>query len=160
MSHFKKYLLVFLFVLGILAANSVYAEDVNDNMKAGHDNKGKWHGRMDQKINDMYKELNLSEEQKKALEANKTQNKDKMSAIFENIKVCKEEFRKEIIKSELDMAKIDSIQSRLKSAQAELVDARLSSILEVRKILNQEQFSKFISLTEGRKGNMKNIKNE
>jgi len=96
----------------------------------------------------MFDQLNLNDKQKQAMEANKAAHRGKVKQDFEKMKALKEEFNAELMKPKLDMGKINSLQKQFKALQAQLADDRLNSILEVRKILTPDQFSKFISLVK------------
>ena len=150
MSNLKK---VFLYVVfcSFLIAPAVYAEDDMNPPAERSDAGHQWREKAGEKLQEIYGQLNLTDEQKKQLEENKAKNRDKMKAVFEQMKSYKEQINQELTKAELDMAKINGIQAQLKSLQAQMADDRLSSILEVRKILTPEQFSKFLSLMEERK---------
>ena len=94
----------------------------------------------------MFEQLSLNDKQKEAMETNKAAHRGKMKQNFEKMKALKDEFNAELMKPKLNMSKINSLQKQFKAMQAQLADDRLSSILEVRKILTAEQFAKFISL--------------
>jgi Spy/CpxP family protein refolding chaperone len=96
----------------------------------------------------MFEQLNLSDKQKQAMEANKAAHRGKLKHNFEKMKALKEEFNTELMKPKLNMGKINTLQNQFKTFQAQLVDDRLNSILAVRKILTPEQFAKFISLVK------------
>jgi Spy/CpxP family protein refolding chaperone len=104
----------------------------------------------------MDKDLNLTEDQKKMLEANKNQNREGMKTLFQSIKEKRSLIREELQKSQLDIGKINQIQGELKELQAKMLDHRLEGILEVRKILTPEQFKKFMANMEEHKGRNKN----
>jgi len=108
---------------------------------------------MFQKKDGIYDKLDLTTEQKKQLEANKVRDREVMKASFEKMKSYRETLKTELMKPELDMVKINNIQSQIKTLQAEMLDNRLNSILKVRKILTPEQFTKFISHVNKRKFN-------
>ena len=92
----------------------------------------------------MYSRLNLTGEQRQAMEKNKAEHREKMKADFEKVKALKEELNAELMKPKLDMGKIGSLQKQFKALQGKLADDRLGSVLAVRKILTPEQFAKFV----------------
>src|SRR3989338_1642502 len=136
-------------VVSFLCTGNVYAEEDSSSFLKG---KGKWRNEKQEKF---YSQLNLTEEQKKQLADNKSKYRKKMKAQFEQKKFYRGAIKNELMKSELEMDKINNVQNQLKSLQAQMTDDRLSSILEVRKILTSEQFSKFISLMEEEKKEFK-----
>lgn len=112
----------------------------------------------DAKRQKFYKELNLTDEQKKLLKENKNKNREQMKILFEGIKEKKALIREEVQKDELNMEKINQLQNELKALQTQMIDHRLEGILEVRKILTPEQFKKFLTKMEDRKGRDKHKK--
>ena len=105
----------------------------------------KWEARR----NELYKDLNLSQEQKKMLEENKNKHKEEMKALFNAMKEMRTSMRQELQKEKLDMAKIGEINNEMKRLEAQMSDQRLAGILEVRKILSPEQFKKFMEKMGG-----------
>ncbi len=103
----------------------------------------------------IYKDLNLSDEQNKALEENKNKHRDGMKALFGEVKEKKASIRGELQKGELDMAKITQLNNDLKKLEAQMLDRKLEGILEVRKILTPEQFKKFMAKMEKKTGHFK-----
>ncbi len=106
------------------------------------------HERMEKKIQEIYNRLNLSEDQKTQLEANKQKQNGQMKSFFAQMKTQRNAMHQELMKPDLDMNKVDSIQLQLKTLHSQMMDNRLNSILEVRRILTPDQFNKFISLME------------
>lgn len=108
--------------------------------------------KMDAKREQLYKELNLTAEQKNALKENKNKHREESKALFENMRAKKDLMREELSKDTVNMDKINQIQSEIKELQTKMSDQRLQGILEVRKILTPEQFKKFMASMEERKG--------
>ena len=108
--------------------------------------------KMDAKRDQLYKELNLTDEQKKALEENKNQHRAEFKALFENMRAKRDLMREELQKDALNMDKVNQIEGELKQLQSQMSDQRLQGILEVRKILTPEQFKKFMANMEEHKG--------
>jgi Spy/CpxP family protein refolding chaperone len=103
----------------------------------------------------LYKDLGLTKEQKQSLEENKNKNKEQMKALFQNMREKTALVRQELQKEQLDMVKITQLNNELKQLQAQMLDYKLQSILEVRKILTPEQFRKFSAKMEKRAGHFK-----
>lgn len=147
MRYFKNVMVITLAVLGMLIASNVYAFEKGNAQGrecAMSAEKGK---KMDEKHQKMWDQLNLTPEQKKQLEDNKAKNREGMKATFEKMESYRESLKAELMKPELDMNKINDIQSQIKLLESQMTDSRLNSILEVRKIMTREQFEKFIELT-------------
>jgi Spy/CpxP family protein refolding chaperone len=94
----------------------------------------------------MAKILNLSEDQEKQLKDIKQKQKDAKKSIFEQVKSNREAFEAEIVKATPDTAKINDIQTQLKSIQSQMVDNHLNSLLEIKKIMTPEQFAGYMAL--------------
>ena len=146
MKDLKNLVIAAFAVTGILFAANAYAVGAPDSSCNGAAAPQERHKKMEQKRQKMWDELNLTADQKKQLEANKTKNREGMKASFEKMKSCRESLKQELMKPDLDMGKISAIQSEIKALEAQMTDAHLNSVLEVRKILTHEQFEKFISL--------------
>ena len=99
-----------------------------------------------QRIQEIYKQLDLTDDQKKQLEANKQQERAKMEATRQVMKSDREALQGELMKTQLDMPKINILHDQIKVVQSQMEDERLSSILVVRSILTPDQFSKFVNL--------------
>jgi Spy/CpxP family protein refolding chaperone len=104
-----------------------------------------------QRIQEIYSQLNLTDDQKKQLEANKQQHRAKMESARQVMKANREALQEELMKTQLDMPRIEEIHGQIKSLQAQMEDVKLNSILAVRAILTPEQYSKFISLMQKHK---------
>jgi len=104
--------------------------------------KGHW----GQRTQEIYSQLNLTDDQKKQLEANKQQHRAKMESDRQELKTGKEALKEELMKPQLDMAKINEIHNQVKAVLSQMEDDKLSSILAVRAILTPEQFIKFANL--------------
>ncbi len=142
----QKLMIILFCVCSLSALPAVYADDAqnsSDDRLSSPDKRREW---MDKKIQEIYGQLNLNEDQKKQLDVNKAQHRDKMKGVFDRMRSARNQLNQELMKSDLDMTKVNEIQTQIKSLQAEMSDDRLSSILEVKKILTPEQFGQFISL--------------
>ncbi len=143
-----------------LAAPVVYARSENssaDNLSA---QAASWKQKRKEKMQKIFSQLNLTEEQKNKLKENKTKHREQRKGGFEQIKSYKEALKQELLKPDLDMKRIQEIQGQSKAAQAQMADDRLDSILEVRTILTPEQFSKFMTLMEHHRKERASSENE
>jgi Spy/CpxP family protein refolding chaperone len=105
--------------------------------------RSKWHEKMEARHQELFKDLGLNDQQKKALEDNKDKNRGQSKAMRQSMHEKMTQLRQELQKDTLDMGKINQIQGELKALQGQLLDQRLAGILEVRKILTPEQFKTF-----------------
>jgi len=139
MTKFKKVLFGFFGLYVLAALPLAHAENPGPDGSSQ-----KWHS--GQRIQQIYSQLNLTDDQKKQLEVNKQQHRAIMVSIRQEMKTDKEALQQELMKTQLDMPKINAIHHQIKSLQSQMEDNRLSSIVAVRAILTPEQFSKFVNL--------------
>ncbi len=128
----------------LMLPSGVQAEPFGDDGPGG----GKMREKMEARIHEVFKSLNLSDEQKKLLEENKKKereiNKQSRKAMQENRRAMGEELKKENV----DMAAVKALHEKSKQLHNQMEDRRLDAVLAVRKILTKEQFAKFGELME------------
>ena len=130
-------------IIGLmLLASNVYSQPT-ERYSQGHEAMRE---KMKARMLEVFKQLDLSTEQEKQLKAHRNKQKEQGKGIHESIRAKREEMKIELQKQELNMAKINKINSELKSIKSKKSDHRLESILEVREILTVEQFLKFMEL--------------
>ena len=139
MTKFKKVSLGFIGVYLLAALSLAHAENPGTD---GASQKARY----GQRIQGIYNQLNLTDDQKRQLEANKQQHRSKMESARQAIKADKEAFKEEMMKPQLDMPKITALHHQIKAVLSQMEDDKLSSILAVRAILTPEQFAKFVNL--------------
>jgi Spy/CpxP family protein refolding chaperone len=88
---------------------------------------------------ELSEKLNLSPEQQKLLDANRSEHRQKMQEIFKNIREKRSELREELEKPTLDLEKIKVKHSELKTLFSSMLDLRLEGIIKSSKILTPEQ---------------------
>ncbi|MEI8176495.1 MAG: Spy/CpxP family protein refolding chaperone [Candidatus Omnitrophota bacterium] len=101
--------------------------------------------KMEVKRQEMFKDLNLTDAQRTALQENRERQKEGMKAMFAGMKEKRGVFRQELEKEPIDMGKVNQIHNEIKQLQGQMADQRLAGILEVRKVLTPEQFKKFMA---------------
>jgi len=106
----------------------------------------------EEKINKMYDKLDLNEEQRAQLKAQKDSHRGEAKGLREQLRAKREEFSQEIQKPDFDAGKLKAINDDIKSLHNQIADQRLESILKVREILTPEQFAKFMAMKEEHKG--------
>ena len=112
----------------------------------GESKKVKW----EQKISKIYQQLGLTPGQDKQLKDHRDRHRSQMETLHKEIEAKREQIGEELQKTDFDIRKVQQIHGDLKSLKARMEDNRLEGILEVRKILTQDQFSKFMKLKEDR----------
>ncbi len=112
-------------------------------------------GKMGNRHEKLFEELNLSEEQKKKLDENKNKYRDQHKALMDQLKEKRALLQKELQNESLDKPKILQIQNDLKTLENQMSDQRLQGVLDVREILTADQYKKFQSRMEEKMGEMK-----
>ena len=140
----KRCKIIALLIVAAIALSSpaiLYASSYNKSSQKENPTAGN----MEARRQELYKDLNLSQEQKKLLEENKKGRREEMKSLFSQMKEKREAIRSELQKNELNIGKITQINNELKILSAQMLDRKLEGILEVRKILTPEQFRKFMA---------------
>ena len=139
----KKFNISMLFIAAALfiSSSALYASSYDNGSQEEKVSPGK----MEAGRRELYKDLNLSQEQKKLLWENRKSRREEMKSLFGQMKEKREAIRAELQKDELNIGKITQINNELKILGAQMLDRRLEGILEVRKILTPEQFKKFMA---------------
>lgn len=143
--------LIKLVVFGVIAAFvlvsvSAYAQTYTTTTLAE-----KWKtfkSKMAQKKEAIIEELNLTPEQKNKLDKLRTESRDQMMVARQTLGEARRELVDALSKYESDSKAIQDIVSRIKVIQDNMVDQRVKNILEIRSVLNKEQFEKFMERTK------------
>ncbi len=129
-------------VIGVmLLSSNVYSQPTED-----HFNKQEMREKMRAKMLEVFKQLDLSPEQEKRIQAHRKDHRGQGKEFWTNMKAKKEAIRNELLKEELNMENVYKVHSELKNLLIQKADHRLEGILEVRKILTAEQFRRFCEL--------------
>jgi Spy/CpxP family protein refolding chaperone len=86
----------------------------------------------------------LTDDQKKQLKDIFQKQRTAKKTAFEQIKADKEDLTNELLQTTPDTNKINDLKSKLEALQAQLLDNRINSDLDVKKILNAEQFARYL----------------
>lgn len=87
---------------------------------------------------------NLTDDQKKQMKAIWEKQKEAKKTAFEQIKADKEALTNELLQTTPDVNKINDLKSKMEAIHSQMLDNRINSNLEVKKILNAEQFAKYL----------------
>jgi Spy/CpxP family protein refolding chaperone len=134
--------------LALLMPPKAHADFWGGGSKEGHE---EMRAKMEERIQGIYDQLSLSDEQKKLLQDNKAKHKSSKDELIKDRKAAMQTMGEELKKKDLDMGRINVLHSQLKEINDKMADERLNAILEVRRILTQEQFAKFSELMEEQK---------
>jgi Spy/CpxP family protein refolding chaperone len=141
-----KHFVYFLMVVGtIMFASNVFAQ------RAEGPSSGRANMRGNTKVQmlEIFRKLNITPVQEKQLEALRNKHKAQSEGLRKGITAKKEDLRNELQREERNMKIINRIHSELKSLRSEKADHKLERMLDVRKILTAEQFTKFRKLRKG-----------
>ena len=125
------------FAIVFLALSSAYAQGQEKYHQGG---EGKKEG--------IFKELNLTPEQKKKLEDNRKAQHQEAQKFRETLRADQEKLQAKLEDPAVTRGDVEPLVSEIKSLQAKLTDNRINGIFAVKAILTPEQFVKFNQLVE------------
>jgi Spy/CpxP family protein refolding chaperone len=99
-------------------------------------------------IDDLSQELNLSDEQKQALETRFQENRLQMNSLFKEMKAAKEDLKITLDKEGDNTKEVKAATAKLKETQSKMIDARVEGITNLKSILTAEQFKELRDLKE------------
>jgi len=99
-------------------------------------------------MSNIYKSLNLTEEQKRSLEQNRRKHHGKLKSNSTKVKQLKLQINQELEKSNFDQEKVKRLKTELNRHQSGLTNTRIEGIINVREILTTEQYDLFNNLTK------------
>jgi Spy/CpxP family protein refolding chaperone len=91
-----------------------------------------------------FHKLNLTDDQQKQLKGIWQKQGEAKKTAFEQIKADKEALTNELLQTTPDVNKVNDLKSKLETLGAQMLDNRISSDLEVKKILTPEQFVQYL----------------
>jgi Spy/CpxP family protein refolding chaperone len=101
---------------------------------------------------EMAAKLKLSPEQQSMLDQNRKKHMHEFDNLMQQTFAKREELRKALDESQLDMQKVQRIQAELKGLMDQMEDQHLMAVLEIRKILTPHQFAEFQAMAPDRHG--------
>ena len=110
--------------------------------------QGKYHQGGQGDKESIFKELNLTPEQKQKLEDNRKAQREEMAKLREAIKEKRLKLQEKLNDPAVTRSSVEPLISEIKIIQAELIDHRINGIFAVKAILTPEQFAKFNQLME------------
>lgn len=93
-------------------------------------------------------DLGLTQEQAKQLEEVKKANREGMKDAFKSLQDKRQELAVELEKYNSDPQAVEALKADIKGIVNTLVDKRVENIQEMKKILNEEQYAKFVQKTK------------
>ncbi len=94
------------------------------------------------------RELNLTADQQKRLEQERTAHREVMKTLLSALKEKRRELQDAIAKPDVTRQQIEPILAQVKKLQADMADKRADGIFAVKGILGPEQFAKLQSMKE------------
>lgn len=122
---------------GIFCASAVFAE--YGHRKGGDAGS---HRMGDSGKEELFKDLDLTAEQRDKIKAQRQAGKAKMKELHDKTKAKKMELKAELEKPVIDQAKLAGIVKDLKDISGQKIDERINGILSLRQTLTPEQFRK------------------
>jgi Spy/CpxP family protein refolding chaperone len=133
-----KMKIVSLLLVGVfLFATAVFAQEC-DEQGPRADHKGQF--RKGNIMEDIMKELDLSEEQTQKLEELKKPSWEEMKTRRKAIHAKNREIKAELDKVETDKNRIKTLVDELVSLEREKIESRINHVLQVKEVLTPEQF--------------------
>ncbi|MCC6543667.1 MAG: periplasmic heavy metal sensor [Nitrospirae bacterium] len=143
-THKQLHIILFIgMVITLIISSIAYASSGRPfDGDEGDSKKARW----EENISEMYKQLGLTPLQDKQLKDHRERHRSQMDTLHKEIKAKREQLGDELQKKDFNIHRVQQVHDELKSLKARMEDYRLEGILEVRKILTPEQFSKFMKL--------------
>jgi len=144
----KIRLMVIGLTAALIAGSAVYGQDARRDEVQSRKRDGKYREAI-------FKELNLTDEQKAALDANRKEQGEKMAQLREEMHEKQTKLREELDNPKVSREAMEPLVTEVKALQAQLIDLRLNAIFAVKGILTVEQFAKFQEISQRHHKKMK-----
>ncbi len=108
----------------------------------------------------MAQELNLTAEQKAALDKQRETTMPKMKALKDKMRASREQLKTELDKAQPDKAKLASLVEEMKNLTGEQIQMKIDKVLAMKTILTPEQSAKMKSIRETKKKEYEGKKKE
>ena len=120
----------------------------------GEGKEGKYKGRSDEEY---LQELNLTPEQMEQFAKQREESNSAKEGLRNSIREKHRELREELDSETTDNEKLESIVSELKSLEAQRIDQKVKSIIQMKEILTPEQFQKVHEIVNATSPNRFNL---
>jgi Spy/CpxP family protein refolding chaperone len=107
--------------------------------------------RMEKSRQQLYEQLNLSEQQQKQLEENRQAEAKNMLQLRQTIRQKQMALQKALNDPAVTREQVEPLANEIKTLQGELIDDRMSNIFAVKQILTPEQYAKFNQIMKEKK---------
>jgi len=112
-------------------------------------------GKREEKMDKIYAEMGLSEEQLQLIKANREATKDAKKALGEQLKAKREALGQALNAPETDRAQIDALVGEFSALQTQKIQDHVNHTLEIKEILTLEQFAELSAKKESMKKGLK-----
>jgi Spy/CpxP family protein refolding chaperone len=136
----------------LLCAPAAYAFFPDDPESAEEGRGGRGNGGHKEGKGEFYKELNLTDQQRQQIEANRARTKEASKALRETMKAKRDDLKAELDKPTVDMNRVNAITADIKALTGRMIDQKVANILSLKSILTPEQFQKMTARMDAMKG--------
>ncbi|MFH1772042.1 MAG: periplasmic heavy metal sensor [Candidatus Omnitrophota bacterium] len=105
-------------------------------------------------------EIGLTEPQREQIKEYRSQHKEVSGQLRMELKEKKKQLREELTKTDSNEAALRGLADEIKRIQGQIIDHKIESILEMKKIMTPEQYQKFKEKTKDFHGKAKNRKKD
>jgi Spy/CpxP family protein refolding chaperone len=91
----------------------------------------------------LFGDLNLTQQQKDKLAADRKQNQEKLRQLREQLRTRRQELNSELNKTPLDKKKIARLAADITRITGQVLDVRIQSAIALKETLTKEQFARF-----------------
>lgn len=137
-----------LFVLFVISGMAISLPNVSYAENKNYGN-AEWKEQRAQKRMEMEQKLGITDEQKQQLSEYRKTHRDSMGEYRDQLKTKREALNAAIQKGDVEQAR--QINEEIKGLKSTIQDKRLESVIGVREILTEEQFSEFMKMKNNRK---------
>ena len=161
---FRKTLALFVAAILLVGTPVLYAYAEYGCGEAGTWENGKdergYRGSRGKHYEKMMDEVGLTDAQKEELKAYKETQKTEMKELNEALKANRTALREELKKYDSDQGRVNKIVAEQKKLQGQMIDQRVASFQNMKKIMTPEQYNKLTELKETKKQEWREKKGE
>ena len=146
--------------VGVMIIVPTVSAQPPDEMGGQMMGRGPMMGHRKQVEKDMFKDLNLTAEQKAKLKQTQRAQRDKIEDLQADLMEKQTELRDKLNDPNVSRDGVAPIATEMKSLHAKMIDCRIDGIFAVKEILTPEQYAKFLENAKEKKENRKEQRDE
>ncbi|MCX7926956.1 MAG: Spy/CpxP family protein refolding chaperone [Candidatus Omnitrophica bacterium] len=131
----REQLIILWLILGVLECSSYTFADWSPSRHNYPESR-------EEEFEEIMKELNLTDEQERALIAERDFQRHQRQVLREKMVSLRQEIAQEIMKDKPDRRRLNVLTNRMKQLMGERLEHRIESILRIKQILTPEQFKR------------------